>query len=190
MILFIFGGFLLAKLKGYKLLPAFKVPYLFPLYLLEILYICIQFGFVIGNHALLNYAGYLQIAFIAVLILPIIKYSINLPAVFSAISVLIGSRLNLAVMNANDGMMPVFPTLSKLTKYYTEDSITKINDGRHVLGSSETKLAFLADYIDIGWTILSPGDVLIHSFITVIVYYTIKSINIKNNQSDTLCLEV
>ena len=179
MILFILGGFLFAKLKGYKLIPAFKSPYLYPLYLLEFLYIIIQFNFIIGNHWLLAYAGYLQIAFIAVLIPPIIKFSINLPAILSAIAVFIGSRLNVLVMNANNGMMPVFPTLSKLTKYYNEDSLTKINDGKHILGSSDTKLAFLADYIDIGWTILSPGDILIHGFVTVIVYYTIKNINIK-----------
>jgi len=179
MILFILGGFLLAKLKGYKLYYAFKSPYLYPLYVLELFYIIIQFSFISGNHTLLELAGYLQIAFIAVLIPPIIKYSINLPAIISAISVFVGSRLNIAVMNANDGMMPVFPTLSKLTKYYTADSLTKINDGKHILGNADTKLAFLADYIDVGWTIMSPGDVLIHSFVTVIVYYTIKIINKK-----------
>lgn len=181
MILFILGGFLLAKLRGYKLLPALKEPLLFPLYLLEALYIFIQFSFIIGNHSLLNYANLLQIGFIAVLILPIIKYAINLPAILSTISVIIGSRLNALVMDANGGLMPVFPTLSKLTQYYNTDSITTINDGKHILGSSETKLAFLADYIDIGWSILSPGDVLIHGFVTVIVFYTIKNINIKKS---------
>ena len=179
MILFILGGFLLAKIRGYKLIPAFKAPYLYPLYVLEILYIFIQLSFIFGNHSLLRFAGFLQIAFILVLIPPILKYSIHLPTIFSTIAVIFGSLLNKIVMNANGGMMPVFPTLSKLTKYYTEDSLTNINDGKHILGSSDTSFAFLADYIDIGWTILSPGDVFIHGFITVIVYYTIKNINIK-----------
>lgn len=177
MILFIAAGFIIAKLKGYKLKPALKAPYLYPLFILELLYIFVQLSFILGNRTLLDYSRYLQIAFIAVMIPPIIKYSINLPAIIAATGVAIGSFLNNLVMNANNGLMPVFPTLSKLTGYYTDGVVEEVNDGKHIMGGQDIKLPFLSDYIDIGWTIYSPGDVLIHGFVTVIIYYYIKKVN-------------
>ena len=177
MILFIVAGFIVAKIKGFKLKPALKAPYLYPLFILELVYIVMQVSFVLGNRTLLDFSRSLQIAFIAVLLPPIIKFSINLPAIISAAGVAIGTFLNNLVMSANNNLMPVFPTLSKLTGYYTEGVVEEVNDGKHIMGGFDTKLSYLADYIDTGWTIYSPGDVLIHGFITVIIYYYIKKIN-------------
>ena len=183
MILFITAGFIVAKIKGFKLKPAFKNPYLYPLFVLELLYIFMQVSFMLGNRALLDYSRYLQITFIAVLLPPIIRYSINLPAIISAAGVAVGTFLNNLVMSANSGLMPVFPTLSKLTGYYTEGVVEEINDGKHIMGGAGTKLSFLADYIDIGWTIYSPGDILIHGFVTVIIYFYIKKVNEAENKA-------
>ena len=43
--------------------------------------------------------------------------------------------------------------------------------------SESTKLNFLADYIDVGFSVISPGDVLIHSFTTIIVFCVIVKLN-------------
>ena len=182
MILFIIAGFLLAKIRKYKLIPAFKLPYLYPLFLVELIYIFFQANTIFENYTYIKYASTVQIAFMAVMILPIIRYSLNIPAIIGSGLVIGGTLLNKLVMNVNDGLMPVYPTLSKLTGYYKEGSLEQVNDGVHILGNSAIKLKFLSDYIDIGWTIFSLGDILIHAFITIIIFYTIKAINLRLNK--------
>ena len=49
--------------------------------------------------------------------------------------------------------------------------------------SDSTKLNFLADYIDVGFSVISPGDVLIHLFTTIVVYNVIVSLNKKEKGS-------
>ena len=57
-----------------------------------------------------------------------------------------------------------------------ESDFTGAIDSMHVLMSDSTKLNFLADYIDLGVCIMSPGDALIHSFASIIIYYTVKAV--------------
>jgi hypothetical protein len=63
-----------------------------------------------------------------------------------------------------------------LTGYYNEDAIKTV-DNIHIIGDSSTKFKFLADFIDTWTSILSIGDVLIHSFIFIVIFHTIKEIN-------------
>jgi hypothetical protein len=73
--------------------------------------------------------------------------------------------------------MPVFPTLSRLIGFYRDGQLEGASvDSLHTMLDGACKLPFLADYIDLGVYILSPGDVLIHSFASIIVYYTIKAV--------------
>ncbi|GAA0727765.1 hypothetical protein GCM10008905_25750 [Clostridium malenominatum] len=72
--------------------------------------------------------------------------------------------------------MPVFPTLSYLTGYATPDAFSKVDD-IHVLGNSSTKLKFLTDIIDVGYSILSIGDIFIRVFVFIIIFNTIKHMN-------------
>ena len=51
-------------------------------------------------------------------------------------------------------------------------------DALHVLGNAETKVKFLTDYIDYGYSILSVGDVFIHLFFCIMLYSLIKAVNI------------
>jgi hypothetical protein len=74
--------------------------------------------------------------------------------------------------------MPAFPTLSYLTGYVKQDVFTKVND-IHALGSSATKLKFLTDVIDIGYSIMSIGDVFIRVFAFIIIFSAIKKSNEK-----------
>jgi hypothetical protein len=88
--------------------------------------------------------------------------------------------LNKFVIRANNGKMPVFPTLSYFTGYAKPDSFIKVND-IHVLGDSSTKFKFLTDIIDVGYSIMSIGDIFIRFFVFIIIFNTIKYIDtIKN----------
>jgi len=81
--------------------------------------------------------------------------------------------MNKFVMSQNGGKMPVYATLSKLTGYFDESAIGNV-DQVHILGNEATKYKILTDYIDVGYSILSIGDVLIHAFIFMVVYNVIK----------------
>ena len=89
---------------------------------------------------------------------------------------MIGTLLNKFVIIQNGGKMPVYASLSKLTGYYNKSAIQAV-DSIHIIGNESTKFKFLTDYIDIGSSILSIGDLFIHSFIFIVIYYTIKEIN-------------
>ncbi len=110
-------------------------------------------------------------------LVPIVRRRLFGPALFGSGLVLIGSMLNRIVMAANGGKMPVLPTLSKVTRYYRNDALGQGIDNVHIPMTGSTKLNVLADYIDTGFSIMSVGDLFIHAFITLIVFYTIKSVN-------------
>ena len=78
--------------------------------------------------------------------------------------------------------MPVYPTLSKITGYYKEGMLEQGLDNLHIMLTSETKLNILADYIDVGWSIMSIGDLLIHSFTSIIIYSAVVAINTQIHQ--------
>ena len=88
----------------------------------------------------------------------------------------IGGALNDIAIKANGGFMPVFPKLSLWTGYAKLDSFTKVND-IHILGNANVKLKFLTDIFDLGYSILSIGDIFIRFYIFIIIYSSIKSIN-------------
>jgi hypothetical protein len=81
-----------------------------------------------------------------------------------------GVKLNNIVITANNGLFPVFP-------FWYRDII--INDGIHILGNEVTKLKFLSDWIDIGWNIYSPGDVIMSLYMAIVLYFSIKRNNKK-----------
>ena len=76
--------------------------------------------------------------------------------------------------------MPVFPSLSYLTGYARLDSFSIVND-IHILGNTNTHWKILTDYIDVGYSILSIGDVLVHFFAFFILYETIKALNVQQS---------
>ena len=85
----------------------------------------------------------------------------------------LGSTLNKIVINANNGM-PVFPSNTYWTGYAKPDLF---NDGIHILGNAYTKLIPLSDWIDIFYSVISPGDILIRMYVFLIIYYAIKYSN-------------
>lgn len=167
---------LIAKLKGYKLKPLFKSWEFYPVFGFSIIYIILNSMIFFNNYSLVKYAKLLETIYILIFLIPIIKYKQYFSAIVGSISILIGTLLNKVVMLANAGKMPVYPTLSRLTGYFKSNSFCKAKD-IHVLGNSLTKLKALTDFIDLGYSILSIGDVFIRLFTFIIIYNSIKYLN-------------
>ncbi|MFA6948122.1 MAG: DUF5317 family protein [Eubacteriales bacterium] len=175
MLLFIVAALCVLLLKHYKVNMLPRLYALYPLFACEAVYIFFQINAIAGNLYFVRFASYLQTAFIAVLLLPVMLYKLYKPAVAGAALTVAGTLLNKLCIAANGGHMPVYPTLSRLTGYFRPETLGGTVDSLHILMTAQTKLNFLADYIDIGWSILSVGDILIHSFCAVIVYYSVKA---------------
>jgi len=177
MILFIIGAFAFAKLKGYKISPIFKAYPLVPYAILELIYISIQVCIFMHNYSFVQYASLIKSVYLYSLLIPILYYKLYKPALCGSGLILVGTALNRFVMSQNGGKMPVYASLSKLTGYYNESAISSV-DNIHIIGNEATKFKFLTDYIDIGYSILSVGDLFINFFIFIVIFYTIKKLNI------------
>ncbi len=184
-LLFILVALLTAKIKRYQVLCIFKTYDLYPLFLVELVYIFFQINVFFDNYSYVQYASQIQMAYIVVLLVPIIRRKLYAPALIGSGMMALGSILNHIVIAANDGHMPVLPTLSRLTHYYRDDALLQRIDSFHILMTDATKMNILGDYIDIGYSIMSIGDLFIHAFVAVIVYYTVKSINQSTNKVKT-----
>lgn len=167
-----------AKLRGYKIMPIFKSWHIYPTLLLSVVYIFLQASIFIGNYSYIKYAKGFETIYICTLLLIIIKYKQYIAAISGSICIFVGSFLNQTAIRANNGKMPVFPSLSYLTGYASADSFERVND-IHILGSSATKLKPLTDIIDLGYSVMSIGDVLIRIFTFVVIFYAITFINNK-----------
>jgi hypothetical protein len=97
-----------------------------------------------------------------------------------------GTVMNKLVIAANGGKMPVYPTVSQWIGYYKDGQLDGSIDSLHVLLDGSSKLPFLADYIDLGLCILSPGDVLIHAFASIVIYYTVKAVCPRRGTTETM----
>lgn len=183
MLIFILVPLLIARIKGYRVLNLFRVIDLYPFFLA-----CACHGFFIlsawmGYHGFVKYADALQSIMILSMLLPIVRRRIFTPTMIGVGLTLAGTVMNRIVINANGGKMPVYPTVSKWIGYYRDGQLDGTIDQLHILMDRSSRLWFLADYIDLGLCILSPGDVLIHAFSSLIIYYTAKAIcpRIKEN---------
>jgi hypothetical protein len=167
---------LVAKIKGYKLEPLFKSWEIYPIVVFVIIYLFLNIEVFFGNYYLIGYTGILESAYICTFFILIFKYKLYVSAIIGSASIMFGTLLNKIVISANGGKMPVFPNLSYLTGYLKPDTLTKVND-IHILGSEASKLKFLSDIIDLGYSVLSVGDLFIRVFTFIIIFNTIKSIN-------------
>jgi hypothetical protein len=177
MLLYILFAFLCAKIKGYKIIPVFKAYSLYPYAVAELLYLFLQAGIFMHNYNYVQYTAIINSFYMYTLIIPIMVYKLYKPGITGSLFIITGTMLNKFVMGQNGGKMPVYATLSKLTGYYNKAAIQSV-DNIHIVGDGAVKFKFLTDYIDTGSSILSIGDVLIHSFIFIVIYYTIKEINV------------
>lgn len=167
---------LVAKIKGYKLKPLFRSWEVYPVFIFVIIYIFLNLTVFFGNYSFVKYAGTFEKIYFCTFIILIIRYKQYVSAIIGSTAMIIGTILNKIAISANAGKMPVFPTLSYLTGYTKADAFIKVND-IHILGSGVSKLIYLTDIIDLGYSILSIGDIFIRIFTFAIIYNTIKSIN-------------
>lgn len=172
-----------AKIKGYNLKPLFKSWIMYPIFVYELMYLILQVTVFLGDYRFVKYAGTLKLIHLYLFLIPIIKYKKYYSAIIGSIFIFIGSTLNNVAIKMNNGHMPVFPTLSYWTGYVKEDSFNRIND-IHVLGNSATKLRILTDVIDIGYSILSIGDIFIRCFAFIVIFSVIKHVNMESNLSN------
>lgn len=172
---------LISKLKGYKLKPLFKSWAIYPTMIFTLLYIYLQINIFCSDYRFIKYSRLLETIYILTFLALIFTYKLYGSAIIGSLSIFIGSALNKLAIDANGGKMPVFPTLSYITGYTKPNSFNIVND-IHVLGTDTTKLKFLTDYIDIGYSVLSIGDIFIRFFTFIIVFNAISYINITRIQ--------
>ena len=172
---------LVAKIKGYKLKLLFKQWDIYPVLAFSVMYLAIEMTIFRGNYSLIKYASIFKILYLCSFLTIIIKYQQFIAAFIGSGFMILGSILNNIAISANNGKMPVFPTLSYVTGYFKPDAFIKVND-IHALGNGATKIKYLTDIIDLGYCIMSIGDVLIRIFAFIIIFNTIKHINISNRE--------
>ncbi|MGI6261570.1 MAG: DUF5317 family protein [Acutalibacteraceae bacterium] len=175
MLLFFFLALLAGRLRGRRVGVVFCQKSLIPYFVLELCYIGVQVSAFCGYYGFVPYASWIKRLYFLVLLVPILVHRLYVPAISGAGAVAAGTLLNRVVMNANGGKMPVFATLSRWTGYFTPD-FAAAGDTIHIVGDSSVKLAFLADYIDLGYCILSVGDLLVHSFTFIIIYAVVRAV--------------
>lgn len=174
-------AFLFSKIKGYEIKNLFKTWHIYPMVLLELLYFVGQVMIFNGNYEYVKLFASMKSIYLCSYLFLVFKHEIYTSAIFGAGCVILGGILNDLAIKANNGFMPVYPTLSYLTGYAKPEGFNIIND-IHILGNADVKLKFLTDYIDLGYSILSIGDILIRVLIFLIIYNSIKSINEKTKE--------
>ncbi len=164
---------LVAKLRGYHLKPMLKAYWCYPVFLYEAFGIFLQVQVFVGNYQFIAWHNTIKGFYMLLYLLPVLAYKLYIPAIVGSGFIFSGTLLNKLVMNVNDGKMPVYPSLSKITGYFHESTLGSV-DSIHILGNADTKLKFLSDYIDVGYSILSVGDLLNRVFVVLVLFYTVK----------------
>lgn len=167
---------IIAKIKGYKLKYILKSWTIYPVLLFELIYILFEIQVFAHNYGVLKYAGIFKKAYLLVFIALIYNYKQYINAIIGSTCIIIGSILNNIAINANGGKMPVFPTLSYITGYLNPE-IFNIYKDIHAVGTGSVNYKYLTDIIDIGYSVLSVGDVFIRIFAFIIIYGAVKESN-------------
>ena len=105
--------------------------------------------------------------------------------IIGLLSIVLGIFLNVVVVLANDGLMPVDPWMRlSYTDYYFDH---KIHGKKYKLYDNNTRLVYLGDWIDRSWPIpgiASPGDLFMELEITLIIiqgsFYLVRKIRRAN----------
>ena len=164
----------------------FKSWTIYPIIIFEIIYLIGQVAIFSGNYEFIEFLQSLKSIYLITYLLLVFKYEIYISSIIGATFVFLGGLANDIAIKANEGFMPVYPTLSYLTGYAKPEAFDLVKD-IHILGNSQTKLKILTDYIDLGYSILSLGDVFIRVFLFIIIYNSIKKISVLKSKEEILC---
>lgn len=169
------------KIKKFKIKPLFKSWAIYPVLFMELIYLVVQANIFMENYTLIKYVGVLKTLYLCSYLPLIFVYKQYISAIIGSGFVILGGFLNDIAIAVNNGYMPVFPSLSYITGYAKIDAFEKVND-IHILGSESTKLKFLTDIFDIGYSVLSLGDIFIRGFVFIIIYNVVKSLNVTKDK--------
>jgi len=176
----ILAAIILGKIKHYKIGYLFRSWSFYPAFITQCILIFFQISAFCGNYYFVQFASPTKVAIIVSFIFPMLVFQLYKPALIGSGSIVFGTLLNKFVISQNNGKMPVFPSFSYLTGYVKPYTFQAVQD-IHVLGSGAAHWKILTDYIDFGYSILSPGDLFIHFFSFLMLYYTIRAVNLRYN---------
>lgn len=192
MIEFILGAFLYAKLKKkYKIIKILNhwtswLPLAFVLF-----YVILEIMIFNENYFFLTYSYWFKIATLMSYIPLCIYYKLyesdnpkyqynelmkmmTSPMIIATLFLTLGSTFNRIAMYFNGGYMMTYPSNSYWTGYIKPQFI---GDGLHMIGSPYSAIIPFCNQFDLGYTVLSIGDILIRLFVFIIIYKSIKYSN-------------
>lgn len=172
---------IVSKIKGYNIKPLFKSWTFYPVIIMELLYWIGQVLIWNGHYKVVSILAFFKTAYLCSYLFLILKYEVYSSAIIGSIFILIGGMFNDIAIKANGGFMPVFPTISTLIGLFSPGEINISND-IHILGNYDTQLKILTDFIDLGYSVLSIGDVFIRVFVFLVVYNSIKKVNLTKEE--------
>jgi len=189
---FIVGAFLYTKYKKkYLLIPFLKSWVAWPPLLFMLSYIFFEISIWNGHYWILQYQQiYKPITLMSYIPLCVYfklyendnpKYQNNellktltSPMIIATLFLTLGSELNRIVMYFNSGYMMTFASNSYWTGYIQPQFIT---DGLHKIGNPYTHLIPLCNQFDLGYSVLSLGDIMVRLFVFIILINSIKYSN-------------
>ena len=170
--------------KEYSIRLLFKDWSFYPFLALFVVYMAMQASIFFGNYKIAHFRDLVKIAYILTVGIMIYRHKIYRTGFAGGVCALTGGILNIIVVRANGGKMPVYPTFTLSTGYLK--GVEYLNDGLHVLGTASTKLKFLTDWIDDGFNVMSPGDVLFRMLAVIVIYYAVKLLSESEFASNNL----
>ena len=171
---------LVSYLKGYDLKFLWKEKAFYPLFICEGIYWLVQILLFNGNYIFLPYVHLFKTIYLCSTLFIVFRFELYKYALLGSACVIIGGWCNNLAIWANGGKMPVFPTLSYWTGYITPDMFGVV-DQLHTLGNSTTNLKILTDFIDLGYSILSVGDIFIRFLPFIVIYQGLKLITLQKS---------
>jgi hypothetical protein len=163
----------IAKLKCYNIREALKDWSIILVLLTAIVYVFLQVQIFSNNYELVKYSYIIKIGTFVCYFIMAFKHKLYKQIILVGGLIILGSWLNTVVMQANGGLMPIFPSLTYATGY-TDLNVIGIGGDLHVLGDYNTKLIPLADIFDFGYCIMSIGDIFIRLGMGMLLYFSIK----------------
>jgi len=174
----------LGKLKfqkeSYKLTPIFKHWSIYPMIIMSIFYIYLEYSTWNNDYSLLQYSNIFRMAFLSSFLVLAIHYNQTMKLLQGIIFMSIGTVLNNIAIKVNSNHMPIFPSITFSTGVTNPDKFldSSMYGDFHVIGDYTTKLIPLCDFMDNGISTYSIGDIFIFSFAFILIYGSVKASNI------------
>ena len=177
------------KYKKYSIKQIFKHWSIYPSIIMLIFYLYLEYTMFVQNYYFLQYQYIIKTATLLSYFPLIFTYKlydnpkyisnnfmsvITSPMIKSGCCLLIGSIFNRIAVFFNNNKMPTYPNISYWTKYINDSGFI---DEIHTIGTSHSSLILICNIFDLGYGVLSFGDLLVRLYVFIILYYSIKNKN-------------